>query len=224
MDPRSHPGGISFNFGGKGVDNSIGVLSFAYFLRCAGGQIIGMKKIISLLLFILAVLGAGKGTATTAAYAQDVVGFSLSLGLEGDGYSSTSMGFGVRLAGDYRFGEHLSIGTSSLVSSDTYLTTLEFSGTIRYYLLRDEDSLIKHYNWASVFHFFLQAEGGAVVFMADSDFLHADMMLGLATGSRIALSRYGSFYIEPYLRIGYPHLFSIGILGVYRFPIKGVFW
>jgi hypothetical protein len=183
-----------------------------------------MKKITSLFFITAAVLGAIKGGGTQAAYAQDVVGFSLSLGLEGNGYSPESMGFGARLAGDYRFGEMLSIGTSFLFCSDDVLMTLEFSGNIRYYFLRNEDSLIKHYNWMSVFHLFLQAEGGAAAFIDENNSLRPHFMAGLVAGSRIALSRFGSFYIEPYVRVGYPHIFGVGVLGVYRFPLTGVFW
>jgi hypothetical protein len=76
----------------------------------------------------------------------------------------------------------------------------------------------------SVFHLFLQAEGGAAVFIDEKESFQPSIMAGIAAGSRIALSRFGSFYIEPYLRVGYPHIFGIGVLGVYRFPITGVFW
>jgi hypothetical protein len=183
-----------------------------------------MKKIISLSLCMLAVLGAMRGTLMPVLSAQDVVGFSLSLGLEADGYSPTSMGIGARFGGDYRFGEMLSVGTSGLLATDGALTTLEISGNLRYYFFRDENSLIKHYSWASIFHIFVQAEGGAAVFFNEDDSVQTRLMGGLAAGSRIALSRFGSFYIEPYLRIGYPYIYSIGVTGVYRFPITGVFW
>jgi hypothetical protein len=183
----------------------------------------GMRKIICFSLFILAVLGAVQNGAPNL-YAQDVVGLSLSLGLEGNGYSPTSIGFGARFSGDYRFGETLSIGTSSLLSSDGGFTTLEFSGNIRYYFFRDENSLIKHYNWSSIYHFFAQAEAGADVFLRDGRSVQVRFMGGAVAGSRIALSRFGTFYVEPYLRVGYPYIFSVGVLGVYRFPITGVFW
>jgi hypothetical protein len=183
-----------------------------------------MKKIISLFLCTLAVLGAIRGISMPALSAQDVVGFSLSLGLEADGYSPSSMGFGVRFGGDYRFGETLSVGTSGLLATDGDFTTLEISGNLRYYFFRDENSLIKYYNWASIFHIFVQAEGGAAVFFSEGNSIQTRLMGGIAAGSRIALSRFGSFYIEPYLRIGYPHIFSVGVMGVYRFPITGVFW
>jgi hypothetical protein len=182
-----------------------------------------MKKIICLCFFILAVLGA-VGIKTPVIYAQDVVGLSLSFGVEGNGYSATGMGFGARLTSDYRFGEILSMGTSILLCDDKVLTTLEFSGNIRFYFLRDEENLIRFYNLVSTFHIFLQAEGGVAGFLNDGNFVKPLVMAGIAAGSRIALSRYGSFYVEPYLRIGYPHIFSVGVLGVYRFPITGVFW
>jgi hypothetical protein len=183
-----------------------------------------MKKIIGLSLFVVTFLGSIKGIATPVLYAQDVVGFSLSLGVEANDYSTESMGFGVRFSGDYRFGESLSIGTSSLLCSDGGFSTLEFSGNMRYYFFRDEASLIKHYNRASIFHFFLQAEGGAAVFFREGNSPQSRLMAGIAAGSRIALGRFSSLYIEPYLRFGYPYIVSIGVLGVYRFPIKGVFW
>jgi hypothetical protein len=183
-----------------------------------------MKKLTSLVLFILAVLGALKGMKMPVVYAQDIVGLSLSLGVEGNGYSPTFMGFGARLNGDYRFGEMLSAGTSTLLCTDGVLTTLEFSGNIRYYLFRSEDSLIKYYNWASVFQFFIQAEVGAAAFIDEGNHLQPKFMVGLAAGSRIALSRFGSFYVEPYIRMGYPYIFGIGAVGVYRFSIKGARW
>jgi hypothetical protein len=95
-----------------------------------------MKKIIRLSIFILAVLGAIKGISTPL-YAQDIEGLSLSLGVEVNGYSPKTAGFGARLNGDYRFGEMLSIGTSSLVCSDGNTMTLEFSGNVRYYFFRE---------------------------------------------------------------------------------------
>jgi hypothetical protein len=212
------------NIKGKSVDNGIGFLAFrAYQKRGRSGRN-GMKKIASLFFITMAVLGAIKGVGIPMAYAQDVVGLSLSLGLEGNGYSPDAMGFGARLAGNYRFGEMLSIGTSFLVCGDDVLTTMEFSGNVRYYFLRDEESLIKYYNWMSVFHLFLQAEAGAAAFIDENNSLQPHFMAGLVAGSRIAFSRFGSFYIEPYLRIGYPYIFAIGVLGVYRFPITGVFW
>jgi hypothetical protein len=183
-----------------------------------------MKKVIALSLLTLAVLGALRGTAIPALYAQDVVGLSLSLGLEVDGYSPASMGFGVKFGGDYRFGEMLSIGTSSLLVNDGSFTTLEISGNMRYYFFRDENSLIKNYSWASIFHIFVQAEGGAAVFFSEDNTPQSRLMGGMVAGSRIALGRFGSFYIEPYLRFGYPYIFSVGVVGVYRFPITGVFW
>jgi hypothetical protein len=202
---------IHLNFNRRNADSNIGVLPLT------------AKKTVSLL-FILAVLGAAREGNAPSAYAQDVVGLSLSLGLEGNGYSLTSMGFGFKLSGDYRFGESLSIGTTSLFASDESLTTLEFSANIRWYFLRDEESLIKYYNWASVFHLFAQVDGGATVVIRDADQVKPHPMIGLVAGSRIALSRFGSFYVEPYLRVGYPFLFALGVSGVYRFPITGVFW
>jgi hypothetical protein len=185
----------------------------------------GMKKILSLFIFITAFLGASIGGAFTRLYAQEVEGFSLSLGLEGNSYSPSSMAFGLRWGGDYRFSEMWSIGGSGLVCADSEgLTTLEFSGNIRCYFLRGEENLIKYYNWGSLFHLFLQAEGGASSFIAKDRNIQPQFMAGIAAGSRIALSRFSTFYIEPYVRLGYPYIVSVGIVGVYRFPVKGVFW
>jgi hypothetical protein len=185
-------------------------------------RINSMKKIIRLFVFILSVLGATGGASTL--HAQDVVGFSLWGGLEANGYSPTSMGFGVRAGEDYRFGERLSFGTSFLLSGSDNFTTLEFSVHLRYYLFRGERSLIKHYNRSAIFHFFIQAEGGAGVFFTDNDSPNALLMGGVAAGCRIALGRFSSLYLEPYARIGYPYLYGVGVLGVYRFPVKGVTW
>jgi hypothetical protein len=189
-----------------------------------GSRINSMKKITSLFVFILTVLGITGGASTL--YAKDVVGFSLWVGAEANGYSPTSAGFGARAGEDYRFGEQFSFGTSFLLSSDIdgSFTTFEFSANLRYYLFRNESSLINHYNQATVFHFFVQAEGGAGVFFTEDNPPQARLMGGLAAGSRIALGQSNSFYIEPYLRIGYPYLYGVGVLGVYRFPVKGVTW
>jgi hypothetical protein len=184
-----------------------------------------MKKMVSLLFITGAVLGAIKGAGMPALYAQhDVVGLSLSLGLEGSGYSPESMAFGARLSGDYRFGEMLSLGTSFLFCGDGVLTTLEFSGNVRYYFLRDEESLIRYYSFTSIYHLFVQAEAGAAAFLEENNSLQPHFMAGLTAGARIALGRFESWYIEPYLRVGYPYIFSMGVLAVYRFPITGVFW
>jgi hypothetical protein len=187
-----------------------------------GNHINSMKKIIRLFVFLLSILGATGGVATL--HAQDVVGFSLWGGLEANGYSPTSMGFGVRAGEDYRFGERFSFGTSFLLSSGDNFTTLEFSAILRYYLFRNERSLIRYYNRATIFHFFVQAEGGTGVFFMEDNSPNARLMGGVAVGSRIALGRFSSFYLEPYVRIGYPHLWGAGVLGVYRFPVKGVTW
>jgi hypothetical protein len=169
------------NIGSKRVGNSIGVLS-SHILRHAGGSLNGMKKIIRLSVFILAVLGAIKGISTPL-YAQDIEGLSLSLGLDANGYSPETADFGGRFSGDYRFSEMLSIGTSSLVCSDDNMMTLEFSGNARYYFFRDANSLTKHYNWASVFHIFLQTEVGAAVFFTEGSSSQSLLMAGLAVGS-----------------------------------------
>ncbi|MDR1096231.1 MAG: hypothetical protein LBL31_07560 [Spirochaetaceae bacterium] len=181
-----------------------------------------MKRLISLFVFILPILGATGGAA--ALHAQDVAGLSLWGGPEANGYSPTSMGFGGRVGEDYRFGERFSFGASVLLSDGSNFTTLEFSVNLRYYLFRDEGSLIKHFNRSAIFHFFVQAEGGAGVFFTEGNSPNARLMGGIAAGSRIALSRFSSFYVEPYLRVGYPYLLGAGVLGVYRFPVKGVAW
>ena len=162
-------------------------------------------------------------------FGQDVEGFSLSLGLEGNGYSpppAESIGFGGRLGGDYRFGEMFSIGAGILASTDMgKLAAFEFTGKFRMYLLRSEEDLIKYYMWQPLYHIFLELAGGAVVLQYhDLKGLQGKPVISVQAGVRIALNEYTTWYLEPYIRGGYPVIFGIGLMAVYRFPFQGVFW
>jgi hypothetical protein len=161
--------------------------------------------------------------------AQDVEGFSMSLGFEGNGYSPPppeALGFGLRLGGDYRFNEMFSVGASAMAASDFgMLATFEFSGILRVYYLRSQENLIQYHEWQPFFHLFAQFSGGAAVLQYyDSKGLKAMPSFSVEAGCRIVFNEYSSWYIEPYIRGGYPVIFGAGILAVYRFPFQGVFW
>lgn len=189
-----------------------------------------MKNIVCFVVFTTMTLGVVEGMRPASLAAQNVAGFSLSLGADANLYNSNRIGFGVRMSGDYRFGEMISIGSSALIGNDfnedasKSLGTLEFTGNFRYYFFRDDKSLIRFYAWQSIFHIFLQAELGMAAFIVKITNPGPILVAGLAGGVRIALSRFSLFFIEPYVRIGFPYTFSIGITGGYHFPEKGLFW
>ena len=80
-------------------------------------------------------------------------------------------------------------------------TSIEPAALFRWYFLKSGGTL-----------FFAQAEAGAFIFFEDGETTPL-FLGGLRGGFRKPM---GSFYVEPYGRIGYPFTFGIGILAGIR--------
>jgi len=126
---------------------------------------------------------------------------------EGSGYSRYNVAFG----GGILFGGSLDgkgIGLSLLYAQDAEnFIFLEILANVRLYLSRAKDNT----------GIFLQAEGG-IVFFSYEKFEFKDYFapsVGLRAGWRFMIIK--NWYIEPFIRGGYPYILGAGFSSGYRF-------
>jgi hypothetical protein len=177
------------------------------------------KRIFAVMFYVLLT-----GLLGTELFAQQVQGFAVSGGFEGDLYSMDGLGTGIRFGGDYRFNDLISVGASLLMGADFDKTSVVELGTyFRWYFLRDEENLMRFYKWAPRFHIFVQANFGMsnVTKPKTSEFFP---VFGAVAGARIVLGDFSNWNLDLYISGGYPYLVSLGVLVVYRFPLTGVYW
>jgi hypothetical protein len=121
-------------------------------------------------------------------------------------YSVNGTAFGGGLALGYGYGPG-ALGLGVLYFADTDgLSTLETTIFLRFYLPREGEG------------FFVQINAGSSIFALDGDFDHpgaGGISVGLSAGWRFLLS--GRWYVEPYLRMGYPYITGAGVSAGYRF-------
>jgi hypothetical protein len=153
-----------------------------------------MKQIIYILyLFFI----TGSLSAQTGVFA--------ALGVEANSNTREGAAFGGSLSGGVDLDNQFSLGLKAAFSSnmDT-ITALETAALFRYYLPLKFSGL------------FAQAELGAVIFF-ENDSSYPAFLGGAAFGWRFNF--YKNWYIEPYVRGGYPFIWGAGVLAGLHFDI-----
>ncbi|GHV82841.1 hypothetical protein AGMMS50212_01810 [Spirochaetia bacterium] len=143
-------------------------------------------------------------------------GLTIGIGLEGSGYTAEQIGLGFILAADWRFKQtnflqYFSAGGRVHVHNDfDGVLSLGISAAARYYPIE-----LKYGNM--ILSFFAQAEIGFDYLFIDrkNDLRQTGYLMACGgVGARISFER---FYIEPYIRGGYPFIAAAGVGFGYRF-------
>jgi hypothetical protein len=152
----------------------------------------GIKKAASLfilLVFLSPLLKAGENT------------FKLGIGLEGNMNTSQGYALGRSLSLDFHYFKYIITGAAITISEDFALFTVfepEIYGRWYFYDFDFKDG-----------GFFVQGDLGTSVALEDSISTFR-VLGGLATGFRFPINS-GDYYIESYLRGGYPFLWGFGM-------------
>jgi hypothetical protein len=155
-----------------------------------------MKQIIYIFLFYLFFV-AGSLSAQTSVFA--------GLGVEGNSNTREGAALGGSLSGGLDLDQQLSLGLKVAFSSnmDT-VTALETTVLFRYYLPLE------------ISGFFAQLEMGTAIFFENNKSYPA-FLVGAVFGWRYYF--YKNWYIEPYVRGGYPFVWGAGVLAGLSFDI-----
>jgi hypothetical protein len=128
------------------------------------------------------------------------------LGMEINANTRDGVAFGGGLSAGLDINSQFSFGVKTIISSNLGTTaSLETAGLFRYYLPFKFNGL------------FAQAELGAVIFFEDGKNYPA-FLGGIAFGWRYNFLK--NWYIEPYVRCGYPFVWGTGFLAGYHFDFK----
>jgi outer membrane protein OmpA-like peptidoglycan-associated protein len=129
-------------------------------------------------------------------------GFSFGLGGEVNVITFGENGFasGGGLSADYRFGPVFAAG----VRADLFYHRMEILG------LENRIFARWYFAWPEITEFFFQGEAGILLMFQDTDMreIRASPAAGFSLGSRILLGRW---YLEPYIRAGYPYIGGMGL-------------
>jgi hypothetical protein len=128
------------------------------------------------------------------------------LGVEGNANTREGAAIGGNLSLGVNLNDQFSLGIKTVFSYDTSaVSTLEPAAFFRYYLPLKINGL------------FAQAELGASFFFEDGNNYPA-FQGGLAFGWHYNLFK--NWYIEPYVRLGYPFVWGAGFLAGFHFDFK----
>jgi hypothetical protein len=135
--------------------------------------------------------------------AQEARQITLGLGIEGNMNTRESVALGSMVNADYGIIPNLAAGIKFGFSHNmAHIMTLEPEAFIRWYFLGGKG-----------FSFFAQAGIGTSIFFEDME-VHPAVLGDLVVGLRVPLKQW---YVEPYLRAGYPLIWGAGISAGYRF-------
>lgn len=155
-----------------------------------------MKRIF-LLLVVFTLLSTG------LVCAQETRRISLGAGLEGNMNSRRNWAMGEMISFDYAINRSFSAGLKVAFSQNFgRVLTGESAAFFRWNITNFSSSLL-----------FVQGDLGAS-FLAEDGRLHPVIMGGISGGIRIPLA---NWYVEPYIRGGYPFIVGAGIIAGYRF-------
>ena len=149
-------------------------------------------------------------------------GFALGLGIEGNGYNngdgtSGVLGLGFSLTGEYRFNIETLIpilSTGLRLGGFTNLNGLLTLEPLAFLRLSFRSGLLGR-SWGMV-HIFIEGNFGAALLRYEGEGdLSPSLSGGASAGARIFLGN--NWYIEPYIRGGYPVFVGGGLLGGYAF-------
>lgn len=129
---------------------------------------------------------------------------SLGVSLDLNKNSLENIGFGGGLLFDYAIFRNLAVGVKVLFTGDFFETkneifTIEPLFITRFYVASPSGE--------SVTGLFLEGDAGATLVLANSNLI-SSYNAGLCLGFRQGIDY---FYIEPYIRGGYPYLFAVGL-------------
>ena len=149
------------------------------------------------------------GTGSTTIYAIDALFFGF--GTEVNAYSREGAALGANFVFGMEFDNHLTAGLKTSFSHDLGTVSVwNFQLLIRYYLPWLRSAL-------PLGGFFVQAESGGILAFEYGETFPA-FSAGVSAGWRYNLPR--NWYIEPAVRVGYPHMWGLEITAGYRFYIK----
>jgi len=139
--------------------------------------------------------------------AQGEKRFAVGAGVELNLNARDTVAMGFPFSFDYNLPVNVApfaIGANVIVSSGfADATALEIAASFRWYFLGNGHT-----------GFFTQADLGAYLVFEDKE-THPFFLGGLRTGYRLPLG--SMFYVDPYLRLGYPFVFGLGALAGIRF-------
>lgn len=127
--------------------------------------------------------------------------------------NKNSVGFvspGIGISFEYSFFRIFTLGAKAVISqdfkeTDNQVTTLEALGCARFYLAS--------FSGEPVSGFFVEAQGGISTLFINS----TTTIVGNFGGSTGCRFTFGSFYVEPEVRFGYPYIFGCGVVAGLRF-------
>jgi outer membrane protein OmpA-like peptidoglycan-associated protein len=171
--------------------------------------------------FRIPILAALLYAASAVPLAAQYQGLSLGLGVEGNGITLIE---GIGLGGQFavearlsrRFALDFHLGASTFFSKnfDTAYSFVAMEAMLypRWYFLAPEDMT------SPGVELFAGPGVGVLATVSNMDFHESrgSPEVGVIAGARFRLTR--SFYVEPYIRAGYPTLVSVGIMAGIRFP------
>lgn len=135
--------------------------------------------------------------------AQEARQFSLGLGVDGSMNSRKGFALGGSLSLDYGIIQNLCAGIK-----------FGFSHNFDRIMILEPESFVRWYFFSTMkISLFAQADIGASLVFEDLK-LHPTVLGGLTMGVRIPLK---DWYVEPYVRGGYPVIWGSGIIAGYRF-------
>ncbi|MDR3167704.1 MAG: hypothetical protein LBT93_07155 [Treponema sp.] len=136
-------------------------------------------------------------------YTQETHRLSLGVGIEGNLNSRQGMALGKNFSLDYGINRFLSAGMKAGFSKD-----------FNRILIWEPDAFIRWYfKDFSSFLLFVQADLGASIILTDAR-VYPVMLGGISGGIRFPLDKW---YVEPYIRSGYPFILGAGMSAGYRF-------
>lgn len=143
-------------------------------------------------------------------YASTIYKSSIGIIAEGNKNSISNIALAGGISFDYSLSRRLSLGTKVIVSYDVFekentILTIEPIGIIKWYVVSPSGEPSAG--------LFVEGVCGPELLFINSK-LRTSLSAGLALGFRFTID---SFYIEPYLRGGYPYLFGTGINLGFRF-------
>jgi len=136
--------------------------------------------------------------------------FWFGLGTEMNEYSPTSLSWGISFTIAYGSGTSMGIKTSLSFDLDKQMNVMELDFLLRFYFSgRFANSGL-----------FAQLEGGPAIYFDTDENISFPVRIGmfnigLGIGWRFLL--WENFFIEPYVRGGYPYLFGAGVSAGMRF-------
>jgi hypothetical protein len=135
--------------------------------------------------------------------AEETYRFNLGFGIEENMNTCTGIAFGGNVNASYKINEILDAGLKLTMSHNfERIMVLEPEILIRWYFLP-----------SSKYPLFIQADLGSSLIIDDSQ-LYWAFLGGLTAGIRFPLNRW---YVEPYIRGGYPFIESFGITAGFCF-------